>query len=75
MSLNSNALFHPSLSRFYALLEGFFWNVLQLCHYSTLDGHHIFKGGLLDDPLELGEKKKSHVEQGQVNREVVPAWW
>lgn len=36
-SHKSNALFHPSLPRFYALREGFFWNAPQLheevhCH-------------------------------------------
>ena len=56
--LASNTLFHPSLPRFYALLEGFFWDAPQLCCYGPLDGLHAFKMGPLDDPLELGEKKK-----------------
>ena len=58
MPLKSNALFHPSLPHFYALLGGFFWNAPQFHHYSPLDGLHVFKTGPLDDPLELGEKKK-----------------
>ena len=56
--LKSRARFHPSLPRFYALLEGFFWNASQLCCYSPLDGLHVFKTGPLDDPLELDEKQK-----------------
>ena len=60
--LESNALFHHSLPRFYALLEGFFWDAPQLRRYGPLDGLHAFKTGPLDDPLELGENK-SHTEQ------------
>lgn len=36
-----------------------------------IDGFHAFKKGPLDGSIELGEKK-SHREQDQVNREVVP---
>ena len=57
--LESNALFHPSLPRFYALLEGFVWDAPQLRGYGPLDGLHAFKTGPLDDPFELGEKKKA----------------
>ena len=49
---------HPSLPRFCAPLEGFFWDAPQLRRYSPLDGPHAFKTGPLDDPLELGKKKK-----------------
>ena len=56
--LESNALFHPALPRFCALLEGFFWDAPQLCRYGPRDGLHAFKTGPVDDPLELGEKKK-----------------
>ena len=56
--LASNALFHPTLPRFYALLEGFIWDAPQLRHYGPLDGLHAFKTGPLNDPFELGEKKK-----------------
>ena len=70
--LESNALFHPSLPRFYALLEGFFWDAPQLHCYGPLDGLHTIKMGPLDDPLQLGEQKKNHAKQDQVNREVVP---
>ena len=56
--LESNALFHPSMPRLYALLEWFFWAAPQLHRYGPLDGLHAFKTGPLDDPLELGEKKK-----------------
>ena len=57
--LESNALFHPSLPRFYALLEGFFWDAPQLRRYGPLDGLHAFKTGPLDDPLELSGEKKN----------------
>ena len=56
-----------SLSCFYALLEGFFWNAPQLCH---LDDLYTFKMGSLDDSLNLGEKEI----QNQENREVFPQW-
>ena len=71
ISLESNALFHPSLPRFYSLLEGFFWDAPQLRRYGRFDGLHAFKTGPLMIPLSLG-KEKSHTEQDQVNREVVP---
>lgn len=58
--LESNALSHPSLPRFYALLEGFFLDALPFCHYTHLDGLHTFKTGPLDDHLQLGERKTSH---------------
>ena len=70
--LESNALFHPSLPHFYALLKIFFWDAPRLHRYSPIDGLQAFKTGSLDDPHELGEKKKSHAEQDQVNREAVP---
>lgn len=60
------------------ILEGFCWGGPQLRRYGLLYGLHAFKTGLLDDPLELGEKKrkkkdkKKNEEQDQVNREVVP---
>ena len=54
ISLEANALFHSSLPQ----MEGFFWDAPQLHRYSTLDGLHSFKTVPLDDPLELGEKKK-----------------
>ena len=57
----SNALSHSSLSYFYALLEGFFWDAFQLYCYDPLDSLYTFKIGLLDDPFECGgEKRKSH---------------
>ena len=32
--------FHPSLPRFQAMLQGFFWDALQLRRYGPLDGLH-----------------------------------
>ena len=58
-------------SHFYELIEGFFWDAPQLHHYSSPGGFDTFKTGPLDDPFELG-KNKNHLEQNQVNREVVP---
>ena len=69
--LECNAVSHPSFTCLYALLEGFFWDASQLCCYSSLDSLHAFKMGLLENHFELGEKKKSHIEQNQVNRKVV----
>ena len=43
-----------------------------LLRYSSLDGLHIFKTSPLDDPLELGKKKKKSYGRSQVNREVFP---
>lgn len=54
----TNASFHPSLSRFYVRLEGFFLDAPKLCHYIALDGHHTFKTNPLDDSFVLGENKK-----------------
>lgn len=59
-TLESNALFHPSLSHFYALLEEFFLGSPQLHCYNPLDGLNALKTGHLDDPLELREKKLSY---------------
>ena len=36
----------------------------QLRRYGPLDGLHVFKMGPLEDPLELGEKKK--VSQSEI---------
>lgn len=58
LPLESNALLHSSPPWFSALLEGLFSNVLQLHRYAPLDILHALKTGSLDDPLELGEKKK-----------------
>ena len=69
--LKSDALFHPSLPHFSALLEGFFWDATQLHHYSPLGGLHAFKTGPLMIHWAWG-KEKSNTEQDQVNREVVP---
>ena len=54
----SNELSHSSLPHFYALLEGFFY-----C-YCPLDGLHAFKTGLLNDLLELKEKKSHEIRSG-----------
>ena len=51
---------HLSLTDFYALLEGFFWDAPQIHHYGTSDGLHAFKMSPLEDPLEIGKKNKSH---------------
>lgn len=55
-----NAVLHPSLAWFYARLEALFWNAFQVHRYSPLNGHNVFK--------TIGP-----LEQGQVNREIVPA--
>ena len=65
--LEYDVLFHHSLSCFYALLEGFFWDDAVLCLYGPRDGLHAFKMSHLDDPLELGEKK-SYTKQDQIKR-------
>lgn len=54
----SNSLLHSSMSFFWALLEGFFFDAPQLCLYALLDDLHAFRTGFLDDPFEIGEKKK-----------------
>ena len=61
----------PILSQ--ALQEGFFWDVIQICHYSPLNDLQTFKTGPLYIPLRLG-KNKSHMGQDQANRELVPVW-
>lgn len=65
---NPNYKFSPSklsplsLTHFpillHALLDGFLWDSLQLCHHGPLDGFRIQKTGPLDDLLELKEKDK-----------------
>ena len=69
--LEYNPLSYAFLTHFYTLSEGHIFDALQLHHYGFLDDLHTFKTGSFDDPLELGEKKKSHTE----NREVVPVEW
>ena len=59
ISLESNALSHPTVPRFYVLLEGFFMDATQLHRYSLLRGLHTFKTGPLNDPFEHGEKKNT----------------
>ncbi len=54
----SNGFYHSSLPRHYALLGGFSWDAQQLRRFGPFDDFHAFKMGPLDDPLELGEKKK-----------------
>ena len=61
---------YPSLPHYYAVLERFFWDAAQLCHFDPLDGLDTFKIGPLDNTLNL--EKKSHTEQDQVNKVVVP---
>ena len=58
-------------SFFVALLFSAKNTILGCRHYSSLDELHAFKTGPLDDPLELMEKKKSHTDQDEVNRDVV----
>ena len=43
ISPKSNALSYSSLLHFYALLEGFIWDIRQLRRYSPLDGLHVVK--------------------------------
>ena len=52
-----NVLSHPPLPCIYALLEGFFWDVPQFYYYSLLESLQAFKICLLNETLELGEKK------------------
>ena len=55
---------NPSWPCFYALLERFFWDTLQLCYYGSLDGLLAFKTGALpDDPLCLAKRKKTHIDK------------
>ena len=48
--LESNALFQPSLPRFYVLLGGFFWDAPQVRRHGPFDDLHAFKTGPLDYP-------------------------
>ena len=70
--LESNALFHPFLSLFSALLEGFFQDTtLSSVVITSLMASTPSKWVLLGL-----EKEKSHMEQDQVNREIVSVvWW
>ena len=45
------------------MLLFFFGDALQLHYYALFDGFQAFKTDALDDPLELGEKKKNHTKQ------------
>ena len=53
----SNALSHPSLSHFYALLERFLWDAPR--PFVPLVGLNVFKMVPLDDPHELGRGRKT----------------
>lgn len=44
-ALESNALFHPLLARFYALVEGFFLDIPQLCRKDLFNGLYAIKRG------------------------------
>lgn len=49
-------------SCFYSLLGGFFWDSPQLHLYGPLDGLYALRTDLLDNTLDVLEKK-SHMEQ------------
>ena len=53
-----NALSYLSLSRFYTLMEGFFWDAPRRRRYSILDGLHAFTMVPFNGPFELREKNK-----------------
>ena len=48
ISLEPNALSHPSLLRFYALLERSYWGALLFRHYGLLNGLDAFKTSSFD---------------------------
>ena len=64
--LGPNVLYHPSLTWFYALLEGFFWDAPKVCPYVPLDGFHTFKMGSY-----YWGKEKSYMKQFQAKEVVV----
>ena len=61
-----NQLSHPSMPPFYNFLEGFFWDVIQVCRYSSFDDFHAFKTDRLDDFLQLDEKASHGTRSGEL---------
>ena len=69
LAFSFSVLSLPSLPRFYALLEGFFWDTLQVCRYSSFDGPMSSKRVSLMIPLYL---RKCLKKEGQGFKVVVP---